>query len=212
MISVVRLWETLVQSAKVGTSGYQSASEFNRDLASVQTSLLSLLCPMYAINQQVQELLTPFIKSVAVSTTRPAECAYFLGATVNGTASSEITPLQAPIYAQSYIRNPSNINHVVYHYFINGGIVYMYAGTFMGSMQYIRYPLAATIVLTPVSDANRDYVVPTAGVELEWNENAFNLILYMMQEKLGLELKEQIQMSFAALGIQNEVTKATTNG
>lgn len=207
MISVVRLWETLMTSAKTASSGYQTANEFNLDLASVQTSLLGLLAPMYAKNTQVQELLTPFIKSVTVSTTRPAECAYFLGATINNIPSYEITPVQAPIYISSPIRNPSATNLVAYHYFINGGISYIYNGTLAGSMQYIRYPLAATIVLTPVSDANRDYVVPTAGVELEWNENAFNLILSMMMQKLGLELKEQLLAEFANAGIQFEVSK-----
>jgi hypothetical protein len=212
MISVVRLWETLVQGAKVGSSGYQSASEFNRDLASVQTSLLSLLCPLYAINTQVQELLTPFVKSVTVSLTRPAECAYFLGATINNIPSYEITPVQAPIYASSPIRNPSTTNPVAYHYFVNGNIVYMHSGSLAGTMQYIRYPLAATLVLTPVSDANRDYVVPTASAELEWNENAFNLILYMMQEKLGIELKENLQIEAGKFGITMETQKALQNG
>lgn len=212
MISVVRLWETLMQSAKTGTSGYQNAKEFNRDLASVQTSLMGLLAPLYALNTQVQELLTPFVKSVTVSTTRPAECAYFLGATINGIPSYEITPVQAPIYQTSPIRNPTATNPTAYHYFVNGSITYIHAGSLSGSMQYIRYPLTATLVLTPVSDANRDYVVPTAGVELEWNENAFNLILYMMQQKLGLELKEQIQLEYASMGINTEITKATNNG
>jgi hypothetical protein len=212
MISVVRLWQTLNQATKTGTSGYTTADEFNRDLASVQSALTSLLCPLYAINTQVQELLTPFVKSVAVSATRPVECAYFLGATINSIASTEITPVQAPIYVSSPIRNPSATNAVAYHYFINAGIVYIHHSSLAGSMQYIRYPLASTIVLTPVSDSNRDYVTPTAGVELEWNENAFNLILYMMQEKLGLELKESIQMEYSRLGIQTETANALQNG
>lgn len=207
MISVVRLWETLMQSSKNGTNGYQTASEFNRDLSSVQTSLLGLLCPQYAMNTYVQELLTPFLKSVTVSTTRPAECAYFLGATINDIASFPITPLQAPIYESSPIRKPSATNLTAYHYLINGGITYIYDGTLAGTMQYIRYPLASTIVLTPVSDANRDYVVPTAGVELEWNENAFNFILYMMMQKLGLEMKENLILEYSNAGIQMEVAK-----
>lgn len=212
MISVVRLWETLMQSARTATSGYQTAGEFNRDLASVQTGLLGLLAPMYALNIQVQELLSPFVKSVTISATRPTECAYFLGATINGIPSYEITPLQAPIYTSSPIRNPSATNPTAYHYFINGGISYIHNGTLGGTMQYIRYPLASTIVLTPVSEANKVYVVPTAGTDLEWNENAFNLILGMMMQKLGLELKENILLEYANLNINLETQKATNNG
>lgn len=207
MISVVRLWETLMTSAKTASSGYQSANDFNRDLSSVQTSLLGLLCPMYAKNTYVQELLLPFVESVTVSLTRPAECAYFLGATINNIPAYPITPVQAPIYISSPIRNPSATNLTAYYYLVNGNPVYIHHGTLVGTMQYIRYPLSATLVLTPVSEANRDYVVPTAGVELEWNENAFNLILGMMQQKLGLELKEDTLLAFSNAGIQMEVSK-----
>lgn len=207
MISVVRLWNTLMQSAKTGTAGYQSADEFNRDLASVQTSAMGLLCPRYAENTYVQELLAPFVKSVTISLTKPVDCFYFLGATINGIASYPITPVQAPLYQGSSIRAPSTDNPSAYHYLINGAITYIHSGTLAGSMQYIRTPVAATVVLTPVSAPNRNYVTPTAGVELEWPESAFNLILALMQQKLGVELKEDLLMSVAQLGLQFEASK-----
>lgn len=203
--SVVRLWNTLTTSAKTGTSGYQSAAEFNYDLASVQTALLSLLAPMYAKNTYVQELLAPFVKSVTVSLTKPAECAYFLGATINGIAAYPIQPEQAPIYASSPIRAPSTKNPSAYWYIINNTLTYINSGSLAGTMQYIRYPLASTIVLTPTSTPNRDYVTPTAGVELEWPELAFNLLLAMMQERLGLELKEDILTMVGNQSLQKEV-------
>lgn len=206
MISVVRLWETLAQSAKTGTAGYQSAADFNRDLASVQTSVMGILCPRYAENTYVQELLAPFVKSVAVSLTKPAECFYFLGATINGIAAYPITPVQAPIYQSSSIRAPSTKNPAAYYYIVNGNLIYIHEGSLGGTMQYIRTPLAATIVLTPVSTPNRDYVTPTSGVDLEWPESAFNLILALMQQKLGIELKEDLLMQVGQFGIQQETT------
>lgn len=208
MISVVRLWNTLMQSAKTGTSGYQSADEFNRDLASVQTSAMGLLCPMYAENTYIQELLEPFVESVAISLTKPVDCFYFLGATINGIASYPITPVQATLYQNSPIRTPSAENPSAYHYMVNGAITYIHSGSLAGTMQYIRSPEEATIVLTPVSTPNRNYVTPTAGADLEWPESAFNLILALMQQKLGLELKGDLLMSVAQIGIQFEASKA----
>lgn len=208
MIDVVRLWNSLMQSAKTGTAGYQSADEFNRDLEAVQTSALTLLAPQYAKNMYVQELLAPFVKSVAASVTKPTECAYFLGATINGIAAYPITPVQAPIYASSPIRNPSATNPVAYYYIVNNAITYMHSGSLAGTMQYIRYPTAATIVLTPVSTPDRDYVTPTVGANLEWPEIAFNLILAMMQQNLGIEMKESLLLQYSQQGINFETQKA----
>jgi len=205
MISVVTLWETLMQSAKTGTAGYQSAAEFNRDLAAVQLSAMSLLCPLYAKNTLVQELLSPFVKSVDISLTKPEECFYFLGATINGIPSYPITPLQAPLYSSSPVRAPSARNPAAYHYLIDGDITYIHSGTLAGTMQYIRKPEAATVVLTPVSTPTRDYVTPTEGADLEWPESAFNLILALMQQKLGLELKEDLLTMVGAQSAQQEI-------
>lgn len=205
MISVVRLWETLMQSAKTGTAGYQSEDEFNRDLDSVQTIAMSILCPKYASNTYVQEMLRPFVVEVDVSTVKPENCFYFLGATINDIPSYPITPVQASLYRSSPIRQPSAKNPAAYHYFINDGIEFIHTGTLAGTMQYIRTPAEATIVLTPVSTENRDYEEPTAGTDLEWPEKAFNLLLALMQQKLGIELKEDILITLGAQSAQQEI-------
>ena len=212
MISVVRLWNTLMQNAKSATAGYQTATEFNNDLASVQTSAMGLLAPKYAANTYIQELLNPFVKSVAIATVKPTECFYFLGATINGIAAYEITPVQAPLYSSSPIRNPvtttDESKKTAFFYQTATTINYIKAGTLAGTMQYLRTPLAATIVLTPTSTPDRDYVTPTMGVDLEWPESAFNLILALMQQKLGLEMKEDLLISMANAGIEFETQKA----
>lgn len=208
MISVVRLWNTLMDSAKTGTSGYQGQDPFNRDLASVQTSLQGLLAPLYAKNTYVQELLAPFVASVAISAEKPEDCFYFLGGTINGVAAYPILPTQDSLYRSSPIRRPSTSNQTAYYYLVNDNIQWLYDGTFAGHMEYIKNAPEASIILTPVSEADRDYVEPTAEADLEWPESAFNFILAMMQQKLGLELKEDLLLSFSQLGIQFEMAKA----
>lgn len=202
---VIRLWETLMQSSKVGTAGYQSEEEFNRDLASVQTAAMSILCPRYASNTYVQMLLAPFVISETVSTTKPDDCFYFLGATINNITSYPITPVQASLYNSSPIRKPSAKNPSAYHYIVNDDIVYIHEGALAGTMQYIRTPGEASIVLTPVSEDDRDYLTPTVGTELEWPESAFNLLLALMQQKLGIELKEDILTTVGAQSAQQEI-------
>lgn len=207
MISTVRLWETLMSSARTNSTGYQTASQFNLDLASVQTSLMGLLCPLYATNTYVQELLAPFVRSLAISTTKPSDSFYFLGGTINGIPAYQITPTQGSLYTSSPIRRPSSTNQTAFFYLVNDNVQWVYSGAFVGNMEYIKTPLPATIILTPVSDANRDYVTPTAGADLEWPESAFNFILAMMMQKLGLELKEDLLLSMSQLGLQAETAK-----
>lgn len=207
MISVVRLWETLSQMGKTGTSGYQTADEFNRDLASSQTSAMSLLCPWYAKNTMVQEILAPFVTDVPVSNTEPSDCFYFLGATINDIAAFPITPVQAPLYKDSPIRKPSAKNLTAYWYMIDGGYQFIHDGSLTGTMQYIRMPKEASIALTPVSTPERDYVTPTSVDDLEWPESAFNLILGMMLQKLGIEMEDDLLMSVGIQTIQYETQK-----
>lgn len=207
MISTVRLYESLVQSAKVGTSGYITADEFNNNLSSVQTSLMGLLCPQYAINTYVQELLAEVIRSAGISETRPPDCFYFLGGTVNGVAAYPILPTQDSLYRSSPIRRPTSTSDTAFYYLINDNIQWIHSGAFTGHMEYIKVPAECNIILTPVSEANRDYVVPTADRDLEWPESAFNFLLAMMQQKLGLELKEDLMLQFSNAGIEFEAAK-----
>lgn len=208
MISTVRLWNTLMTAARTGSSGYQTAAAFNQDLKAVQTSLMGLLAPQYAINEYVQELLAPMVRSLEISNTKPEDCFYFLGGTVNGISAYPILPTQDSLYQSSPIRRPSSSNQTAFYYLVNDNIQWLYSGAFTGHMEYIKAPAESNIILTPVSEANRDYVVPTADRDLEWPESAFNFLLGMMMSKLGLELKEDILLQYAQAGIiQPETAK-----
>lgn len=213
MISVVRLWNTLMQSAKTGTAGYQTADEFNRDLASVQTSLMSLLASSYAKSLGVKELLSPFVKPYTANTssagvlTRPADYFQIADASVAGYPASQIEVNERAMLRFVPSRRPSVANNIYAYYLEDDNIQFMPEETLAVDMIYIRVPDEAELALTPVSEANRDYVVPTAVSELEWGERAFNIILCMMLQKLGLELKEQLQLEYSSIGLQSEISK-----
>lgn len=202
MIGIVRLWEELMQSAKTGTSGYQSEEEFNRDVNTVQRpTLMGILAPYYESNQTVADILAPFVEEVALSTTKPADYFRFISATNNGEPCIPINANQATMYSSSSVRSPAASGNT-YYYFQEDGIVFLSNGATSGTMKYLRYPEEAEITLTPTSTADSDYLTPTSVDDLEWPEQAYNLILYFMMQKLGLEMKEPLLAEFANLGIQ----------
>lgn len=209
MINVVRLWNTVQQLAKNVTSGYQTQEEFNNDLADVQSALITMLAPFYSVNQSVKDLLNPFVISVT-GTTSSGSIAYpsgyfrVLALRLNASPSYPIATNEKDIIMTSPIRMASTVKNLYYHSQESTGIKTLPTSALPYVLDYLKYPTTATIVLTPVSDANNDYLVPTVGVNLEWNEDAFNFILYMMLERLGLEMKENLILSWSNIGIQKE--------
>lgn len=206
-MDVVRLWETVSQTAKTGTSGYQSAEEFNRDLAATQTSLLTLLSPLYAKDIAIQDMLSPFVRSSPYSANKPADYYQFISATVNGYPSYPIRPNQVSLYSTSPVRKPTASNNLSYYYFEDGQVKLLAPSGSTGMITYISYPTNASIVLNHVSDVDRDYVVPSSSGSLQWPESAFNLLLYMMVDRLGISMKENLLLEFSSLGIQMEASK-----
>lgn len=206
MIDSVRLYESVNQAAKKGTSGYQSPAEFNRDLSDVQTDLLTTLRPHFESNQMVRDLLGPFVVSTAVSSSKPVGYYSFISATISGQPSWPIALNEVAIYQSSPVRSPAASGQS-YHYFQDDQVMFLTPSGVSGSMSYIRYPSNAGITATPVSDDDSDYMTITSNGDLEWPESAFNFILYMMLAKLGVETKEPLLREYAAIGIQYEQSK-----
>lgn len=214
MISIVRLYETIAQRAKTGTSGYQSKDEFNRDIASVQTALMGLLCPLYDSSQAVRDLLSPFVEPLSVTTSATGVAAkpddYFQmaalsisGYPVKLVAANERFMLQ---FVPS--RRPSAADNRYFYYIESDSINVLPAtSAFPLVGTYIREPEEASIDFTVTSTDEDDYIEVTSVDDLEWPERAFNILVYMMLQNLGLEMKEQILSEFSNLGISMEINK-----
>lgn len=214
MIGVVRLWETVMQTAKKGTAGYQDEDEFNRDLAAVQTELMGVLAPLYASSRAVKDLLAPFIvtfsgnTSVAGLLAKPDDYFQVANISISGHPATPVDVNEAPMLNYIPSRTPSVANNIYAYYEVNDDFTVLPQGTALPAvLTYIRHPEEASIVLTPVSDENGDYLTPTAGDDLEWPERAFNFIYYMMLQKLGLEAKEQLLIEYSNLGLRSESVK-----
>lgn len=212
MISVVELYNSTVQLMKIGTSGYITQDEWNNILSSVQKELPEYLFPFYENNTQVQDALSPFIKSATATVTtaglsKPADYLHYITATISGKPVYPSKQNSRAITEQISIRKSSATTGLYYYYMEDDKIKFLPAQTLAVSYTYLRKPVAASVVLTATEDEYNDYITATVGVNLEWPINMFNMIMYMMLEKIGIESKEQLIIEYSNLGIQKESIK-----
>lgn len=213
MISIVRLYNTVNQLAKTDTSGYQTEAEFNNDVFAVQEDLMTTFTPLYSVNQTVKDILDFLVKSepIAISSSGQANkpTGYYRGLTgaINGHPCYPIAVNEKDIWNTSPIRKPSVANNIYVYYQENGVLNFLPAQVLTCSFSYIRKPVVASLTLTAVSTEDNDFVTPTAVTDLEWNENVFNLFVYKMLDRLGLEQKESLNLEYSRLGINTELSK-----
>lgn len=211
MIDPVRLYRDLVNTAKIGTSGYLRESEINDALSFVQTSLMGTLAPLFAVNRSVKDLLAPFIVSDSLPApviNKPED--YFQLISMN---IDDVPVRSLPLNSKTSInsvpsRRPSDQNGILY-YVEESDSFFILPSTVASSVEflYIRHPLGVSITLTPSSTDDSDYLIPSASDSLEWPERAYNIIFYMMLDKLGVAQKESLLMEYSNLGIQQEAAK-----
>lgn len=213
MISVVELYNDTQQLMKSGTSGYTTQSEWNNVLAIVQKEAIEYLFPFFENNTKIQDALGPFVKSVAsvsvtiAGLTKPDDYAHFSAASIDGYPVYPIKSNSEAIANNLNIRKPNTLRNLYYYYMEDDKIKFLPAETHNVAYTYIRQPAVASIILTATSSDDDDYIEATAGADLEWPSTMFNMLLYMMLDKLGLEQKEQLIMQYANLGIQKEAIK-----
>lgn len=212
MISVVDLYNSTSQRMKSGTSGYTTQDEWNNILSSVQKELAEYLFTFYESNTQVQDALSFLAKPATASVTsaglsKPSDYLHFISASVGEYEVYPVKLNQRKIISQLPSRKPSTTTNKYYYFMEDNKIKFLPAVNLSVNYTYLRKPAEASVVLTATSDEYNDYLVPSVGVNLEWGTTMFNLIMYMMLEKLGVESKDQLTIEFSQLGIQKESIK-----
>lgn len=206
MIDIVRLWETVNQLAKTETSGYQNQDEFNRDVHSVQYDIMGY-SSQDSSSQSWIDIYLPFSKSTNVVINSqgvgvlPTD--YYRGRT----GSIGTNPCYPKSINEKDLHISSPIRNQVAIYWVEDGALNFNKTLETCRFSYLRKPAEASIILTPVDDEDDDYLVPSVGTNLEWTEHVFNLFVYKMLDRLGVEMKEQISREYANLGIQTELSK-----
>lgn len=219
MISTKVVWDRINVLSKNGTSGYQTEDEFNSDLNAVQLELATMLLPLYEKNQQVSDALSPFItyedKTASVTGEITKNENYLGLATIWLFRNNAYYPThklalnEVSVTRTSPIRMPSVAKNEACYYFVNDKIVMLPEQNLTVRVFYLKQPDTASIELIPVSDEDRDYMTVGDVVDLKWPQSMFNMIVYMMLEKLGLEMKESLLLEMSQLGIQKNMI--TTN-
>lgn len=213
MISIVRFWDSLAKLAKIGTAGYETQEQFNLSLQSVETSLMSTLAPLYNSSRAVKDLLAPFVVPDSATTDpdgsydKPADYFQLAAVSVDGYPATEVdvNEIQMLMYLPS--RRPSVTDNRYAYYEESDKIMLLPEDELDVSIKYIRHPVPGQIVLTATETDEDDYVTPTSGSDLEWPERAFNLLLFLMLQRFGVEIEKQLLIEYSNLGIQFETSK-----
>lgn len=207
-----RLIESVMQTAKSSTSGYQDEDELNRNIAMVENDLMDIICPLYEENQKVRDLLNPFITqpSTTVVTDNvvalPPDYVRIVDSMYKGRPVYKRNVNEISIIQTSPVRKPDVEKGPYYCYFMGGAMKVIPAISEI-DLIYIRRPEPGEIRFIIEETDERDYIEIAVEREIEWPESAFNILYYLLLEKYGVEMSSQISMEYSQLGINKELSK-----
>lgn len=208
-----RLIETFMQQSNSSTSGYQDEDDINRNLAAIDNELMETLAPLYSMNGKVQDLLQnhvdvnsdhPVINGVAP---KPDNYVQYIDSIFDGNPVYPRNINEVSIINTSPIRKPTIDKGPYYVYFSSGNINYIPKEIDAVELYFLKRLKPGKISFDAVSTDDSDYFSISVVDEIGWPERAFNLFLYHLLEKYGVEMKEQLSMEYSQLGINREVSK-----
>lgn len=233
MIQVNQLWKRTGQYGVKYQAGQNLVDAFNGALDEVQLELYNQLAPIYQSNEKVRSLLAVWVKKqydTASNGTYTVGNSQGLFDRVVGMSVTDTTaPTPNILYAIEPImeaeltyaaripqRAPSLAKKRVY-YLVDGPTtinLYPAAASIPFLLFYLVFPTAAYIAFT-YTETDDEYIQtydPTNSQDLAWTSDAFNLILYMMLDKFGVSVREQLLMEYAKLGLTELMSQPTKEG
>ncbi len=214
MVDVVQVREASYRITKISTSGYDALDEFIGKANEVNIDAMNLLTPHYGKVKAVDDILNTFVKRVGLNFTGGAmvlpEDFYgyistYKTTTVNGvdtnTPVRKIKTNQIGTLGQHSIRKPTQLAPKIY--LSDGNVIAEPANPTNLTMVYFRLPADVSITTTPVEGETDDYEEVTAQTDYEWPPRMKNLLIYLLVERLGGEMKQPILFEIAQMGIQN---------
>jgi hypothetical protein len=219
------LWTRLIQYAQKYQLAAPAVQEFNGNLDEVQREAVSLLAPQYQESELVRSLLAPWVRWIydtsdqngqvnfpqRVGVEEPVTETFYrivgLGLTDgNGNILYGISPaMEAEIVEMQRIpqRQPSLIKKRVYYNVWQEIIQLWPQQSLPYAMAYLIYPTKAYLAFT-YQLQNGEYIQvydPLNSVNLYWDENASNLLLYMLLEKYGISSRDDLLQEYGKLGV-----------
>lgn len=218
MISVLYVWNRLLDYGAKYQSGTDTVAYFNTKLTEVQSEIFNDTSPYFDINDKIRVLLNSWVREQFGLT--PSNGADTIGAdpeivnrllSVGVTDVSQNVLFSAPETTESELiaiarmpqRAPNFASKKVYYRFNDPDQLQLYPKQAINYFTYyLIYPLNAHIAFTYTSTDDEDIMTfdPTNSVDLAWPDSAENLIIYKMLEKMGVSVREQLLQSYAAFG------------
>lgn len=209
MVDVTIVRDAAYRITKVGTSGYDSTTEFIAKANEVNLDLMNLLTPHYGKQvEAVDDILSTFVKTTAVTFTsgvfaKPADFYGYISVVPDSGVGivRKIKTNQIGALGRNSIRKATTAAPQVYLN-ANGFNILPNTITTGNNLMYFRLPADIDIVTQPYSNPDDDYEIVTNQTDFEWDPRAKNLLIYLLVERLGGEMKQPILVELAKLGIQ----------
>lgn len=217
------LWKRLADYGKKFQSGMDVVDDFNTKIDEVQLEVINDLSPYYQANELVRGMINAWVRRiVSVSNAsgiinRPTvsgeEFMRVLSLGVVDDAGSyrfEINPYlenEITIAQRLPQRKPSIAKRIVCYVPFDNSIQLYPEEAINYAMYYLIYPKQAKIAFTYTSTADEDVMTydQANSVDLVWDKNASNIILYKLLEKYGISSREMLLAEYAKLGIQTSL-------
>lgn len=220
------LWTRLIQYGQKYQLAAPSVDEFNGNLDEVQREAITILGPHYQANEKVRSLCAAWVRRiydtsdqngqlnlpqrVGVEEETTEEFYRLVGMGVtdgNNKLLYGISPaMEAEIVEFNRIpqRKPDLTKSRAY-YINYDTVIQLYPEQEIPYILfYLIYPTEAKLAFT-YAMVNGEYVQtydPANTVDLMWDKDASNLLLYMLLEKYGISSRDDLLAEFARIGIQ----------
>lgn len=218
MVDIAVVQQAVYRISKVGTSGYDATDEFIAKANETNLDLMALLTPHYGKIKAVTDILNTFVVDVPCEFISglmgiPEDFYGYISIykqTGENTAATystvrQIKTNQVGAIGQNTIRRGT----------VTAPNVRLEAGNFVLTpingdtglnLIYFRLPANVDIVVTPVEGETDDYEAVTDQTNYEWPARCANLLIYLLVNRLGGEMKQEILVELAGLGIQMNLT------
>lgn len=209
------LYDRVNDYLKKYQSGFDTVDDYNGKFYQVQYELANYLIHIYARNERAQQYLQPLIVSADVTGSAsgvmatPADFMQFLSAEYAGKPVHKVSVNQLVAYEELPQRRGDLTKKRVNITGINNGWLAKPASAYTITVNYVKHPPVSTIAFTLTETADEDILTyDEANTEdFVWSEDCINLLVYMMLEKVGIAVREEILREYAQLGLNQEAGK-----
>lgn len=207
------VWDRVNDYSKKQQSGLNDVDSFNRNVEESITELVSYLFSIYNVNERASELLQPYIKSEEITGnstgvfSKPTDFNYYISSSYQGNPVHKVSLNQLDDYEQIPQRRGDLTKKRVNIAGVNDKWQARPKSEFQITLNFVFTPSEKPkIVFTETNSDDEDILVynDTSTIDFLFDEKCVPIITYMVLEKFGISVREQILMEYARLGIAKE--------